>query len=400
MCDEQVATPTYANIFFGRTSMKKLNPVIQTFARCIALTGLAIVSAPAFANEALVIDGRTIEPGTKQSWTMIASETALGPFGVPVTVINGKEEGPVLVLTGATHPSEVTGILASALLAKNTDPDELAGAILIVHVQNVKGFEARTKYLNPLDLVNFGKAYPLEELPESVHEERAAIYHRGTSMSHYIAQKIDAEIIRHADYHVDLHGGELHEMMTPNIEIFPQGQPELDEKIRFLAKAFGFPVIWETPAGSIDNLPSYGTKAIDSPRSGSSGAAFIRGIPSVTFELGSEGTLDMKEVDFALKGFESVMAHLDMMDGEKVPLDHSRVLVGGIVLYAERGGLFVSNVTVGEDFPKGTVLGTTYNLAGEVVETFVAPANGFLTNLNTLSTLNPGDMMYVIAYTD
>lgn len=46
------------------------------------------------------------------------------------------------------------------------------------------------------------------------------------------------------------------------------------------------------------------------------------------------------------------------------------------------------------------MLGRTYNLAGDVVETFVAPADGFLTNLNTLSTLNPGDMMYVIAYTD
>lgn len=378
--------------------MKKLNFVTQILV--FALAGLTLVSAPAVANEALVIDGRTIEPGTKESWTMLASETALGPFGVPVTVINGKKDGPVFAITGATHPSEVTGILASAFLAKETDPEELAGALLIVHVQNVKGFESRSKYLNPLDLVNFSKAYPLEPLPESVHEERAAVYHRGTSMSHYIAQKIDAEIISHADYHVDAHGGELHEMMTPNIEIFPQGKEELDKEIRFLAKAFGFPVIWETAAGSIDNLPSYGTKAIESPRSGASGAAFVRGIPSVTLEIGSEGTLKMEEVNLALNGFKSVMAHLEMIEGEKAPLDRSRVLEGGIVLYARRGGLFVSDVLSGEYFPKGKELGRTYNLAGDVVETFVAPANGFLTNLNTLSTLNPGDMMYVIAYTD
>ena len=159
-------------------------------------------------------------------------------------------------------------------------------------------------------------------------------------------------------------------------------------------------MIWETPAGSIDNLPAYGTKATESPRSGSSGAAFVRGIPSVTLEIGSQGTLEMEEVDLALSGFESVMAHLGMIEGRKAPLDHSRVLKGGIVLYARRAGMFISNVTVGEYFSKGTVLGTTYNLAGDVVETFVAPADGFLTNLNTLSTLNPGDMMYVIAYTD
>jgi predicted deacylase len=378
--------------------MKKLTLIVQIFA--LGLTGLALVSAQALANEALVIDGRTIEPGTKQSWTMMASETALGPFGVPVTVINGKQDGPVFAITGATHPSEITGVLASAFLAKKTDPNELAGALLIVHVQNVKGFESRTKYLNPLDLVNFSKAYPLEKLPDTVHEERHAVYHRGTSMSHYIAEKIDAEIISRADYHVDAHGGELHEMMTPNIEIFPQGQEELDEKIRFLAKAFGFPVIWETAAGSIDNLPSYGTRATESPRSGSSGAAFMRGIPSVTLEIGSQGTLDMKEVDLALSGLESVMAHLGMIEGKKAPLDQSRVLKGGIVLYARRGGLFISNVSVGEDFPKGAALGTTYNLAGDVVEAFIAPANGFLTNLNALSTINPGDMMYVVAYTD
>lgn len=380
--------------------MKKIYQSIQIFVYYIGLIGLTMVSAPSVANEALVIDGKTIKPGTKESWTMMASETALGPFGVPVTVINGEKDGPVFALTGATHPSEVTGVLASALLAKRTDPKELSGAILIVHVQNVKGFESRTKYLNPLDLVNFSKAYPLEELPDTVHEERHAVYHRGTSMSHYIAEKIDDEIISHADYHVDAHGGELHELMTPNIEIFPQGQEELDKKIRFLAKAFGFPVIWETAAGSIDNLPSYGTKATETTRSGASGAAFTRGIPSVTLEIGSQGTLEMKEVDLALSGLQSVMAHLGMIEGKKAPLDHSRVLKGGVVLYAERAGLFVSNVTVGEEFPKGKVLGKTYNLAGDVVETFVAPANGFLTNLNTLSTLNPGDMMYVIAYTD
>lgn len=377
--------------------MKKMYQAIQIFVYYI---GLTMVSAPSVANEALVIDGKTIGPGTKESWTMMASETALGPFGVPVTVINGKEDGPVFAITGATHPSEVTGVLASSLLAKKTDPDELAGALLIVHVQNVKGFESRTKYLNPLDLVNFSKAYPLEPLPDTVHEERHAVYHRGTSMSHYIAKTIDEEIIRHADYHVDAHGGELHEMMTPNIEIFPQGQEKLDKKIRFLAKAFGFPVIWETAAGSIDNLPSYGTKATETVRSGASGAAFSRGIPSVTLEIGSEGTLDMKDVNMALSGLESVMAHLEMIDGEKASLETSRVLKGGVVLYARRAGLFVSNVSVGEDFPKGKVLGKTYNLDGEVVEKFVAPADGFLTNLNTLSTLNPGDMMYVIAYTD
>ena len=380
--------------------MKRTSLVKKVFVNFIFLTCLTMMSAQAVANEALVIDGKTINAGTKESWTMMASETALGPVGVPVTVINGKENGPVFAMTGATHPSEVTGVLASALLAKRIDPNELSGAILIVHVQNVKGFESRTKYLNPLDFVNFSKAYPMKDLPDTVHEEDHAVYHRGTSMSHYIGEKIDAEIISQADYHVDMHGGELHEMMTPNIEIFPQGQEELDKKIRFLAKAFGFPVIWETAAGSIDNLPSYGTRAIERTRSGASGAAFMRGIPSVTLEIGSEGTLDMKEVDLAISGLESVMAHLDMIEGKKAPLDHSRVLKGGVVLYARRGGLFISNVTSGEYFPKGKVLGKTYNLAGDVVETFVAPANGFLTNLNTLSTLNPGDMMYVIAYTD
>lgn len=380
--------------------MKETNPLKLVFINLVFLTCLIIMSAQAVANETLVIDNKTIKAGTKESWNMQAGETALGPVGIPVTVINGKNNGPVFAITGATHPSEVTGVLASAFLAKRIDPNELSGAILIVHVQNVKGFESRTKYLNPLDLVNFGTAYPLEKLPDTVHEERHAIYHRGTSLSHYIAEKIDAEFISHADYHVDLHGGELHELMTPNIEIFPQGQVELDEKIRFLAKAFGFPVIWETAAGSIENLPSYGTKATARTRSGASGAAFMRGIPSVTLEIGSEGTLVMKEVDTALSGLESVMAHLNMIEGQKVPLDHSRVLKGGVVLYAKRAGMFISNVTVGEDFPKGTVLGKTYNLAGDVVETFIAPSNGFLTNLNTLSTLNSGDMMYVIAHTD
>jgi len=103
--------------------------------------------------------------------------------------------------------------------------------------------------------------------------------------------------------------------------------------------------------------------------------------------------------DQILQGIINAMIHLDMLEGEKVP-DRSRVLVGGYVIFARRGGLFISKVKSGDEFHKGQILGELYNLSGDVVETFRAPVNGFLTNMATLAAVNPGDMLYVIANTD
>lgn len=327
-----------------------------------------------------------IAKGNTKSFALTAGETALGAVDVPCTVINGSQTGPAVAVTAACHPMELNGVLASIRLAKAIDPAELCGALLIVHVQNVMGFQFKTGHISPLDGINMGQAFPV---PAMQVEESGGVSHQGRSLSYEIAACIDSEVITRSDYLIDLHGGELHESLMANIEIMPIGEETVDARTRAFAQAFGFDYIWEVPHGSIPEMPSY-------PARGSAvREAMQKGIPAVYCEVGGEGKLDEQLVDFTVNGVVNALRYLDMLPGDKI-VPRSRILSGGHVLFAKRGGLFLAKCRSGDELAAGQVVGEIINLAGDVVDTMTAPSNGVLTNIITLGVVNPGDMLFVI----
>lgn len=327
-----------------------------------------------------------IAKGSVKSFALPAGETALGDVDVPCTVINGSQKGPTVAITAACHPMELNGVLASIRLAKEIDPAGLCGALLIVHVQNVMGFQFKTGHISPLDGVNMGQAFPV---PDVQVEDSGGVSHQGRSLSYEIAACIDTEIISRSDYLIDLHGGELHESLMANIEILPIGDDTIDARTRAFAQSFGFDYIWEVPCGSIPEMQSY-------PARGSAvREAMQKGIPAVYCEVGSEGKLDEQLVDYTVNGVFNALRYLDMLPGDKT-VPRSRILSGGHVLFAIRGGLFLAKCQSGDELKTGQIIGEIINLAGEVVDTITAPSNGVLTNIITLGVVNPGDMLFVI----
>ena len=95
--------------------MKRLSRMLQVAAICAFLTNPAVMDATV---ETLVVGGVAVESGTKKSWDLHAGETALGPVMIPVTVINGREDGPHLAVTAACHPMELTGVMTTIRLGK------------------------------------------------------------------------------------------------------------------------------------------------------------------------------------------------------------------------------------------------------------------------------------------
>jgi predicted deacylase len=335
----------------------------------------------------VVVGGVAVEPGTRRSWHLAAGETLTGPIEVPITVVAGATAGPTLAVTAACHPGEYNGIMASVQLARRLDPQRLRGTVAIVHVQNVPGVQAKVGHSSPFDGVNMGRAYPV---PGATVEITGNVSHQTTSPTHQVAKRIFDDVIAGADAYVDLHGGEVFESLPANIEYLPIGEPEVDEKMRAFARAFGVPLLWEVPQGTIPEMPGY-------PGRGSAVMeAAHRGVPSVLFEAGGEGKLEEAVVEQTVVGLLRALGYLGMIDDAPEGDVEHVLLVGGHVLFAGRAGFFLSAVGPGDEVAEGQLLGRIVDLSGEEVERFHAPERAVLTNVVTRGIANPGDMLFVM----
>ena len=337
------------------------------------------------------IDGIEVKKGTKKSWMLSAGETVLGTYGIPITVINGARDGPTLAIMAGCHPGELVAITAAIRLSKEIEPSELAGTLIVVHVQNPLGLQFKQAYINPLDSMNLSRAYPHRESKvgmQAVDEGKSSI-HRAKSLTFQVAEKLFQEVVKRCDYLVDMHGGELNEWLVPNIEILMCGDKTADEKTRNFAKAFGFDLVWELSTGSIPEMPDY-------PSSGMLVYEAVRnGIPAAYCECGGEGKIEENYVETSFEGIRNLMMNLKMLKGTP-NTKKAEWLVGGSVLFATRGGLYISQVKAGDKLKKNQELGHIMDLWGERIETFHSPVDGVLLNMITLGVANPGDMLYVI----
>jgi predicted deacylase len=119
---------------------------------------------------------------------------------IPITIVHGTGNGPVLALIAGTHGYEYPGITALQRVRKSLDPGEVSGTIIMVHVANLPSFLGRTIYNSPVDGKNLNRMYPGD--PDG-------------SVSQRIAHLVTSEVIDKADYLIDLHAGDGNEALRP-----------------------------------------------------------------------------------------------------------------------------------------------------------------------------------------
>lgn len=335
----------------------------------------------------MIIDNREIPSGSKVKWNFLAAQMTVNKIEVPVTVINGVKSGPTVVITAGVHPNELIGQAATVQLSNEISPEEVSGTLILVHMQNPMGLQFKYANRSPLDNVNMNSVYPTG-LEQGEDMGRDSL-HLGISPTKQAAERIFNNFIRLADWHVDMHGGELLEDLDFNIEILPIGEA-VDEKTRALARMFKSEKIWEVPQGTIPQMPTY-------PGRGSAVAeANHLGIPSCFFEIGGEGRLDQKLVEQAKDALRNMMMCVGMLDGEPVQVEPT-VYSGGNVLFAQYGGLHFINVKSGDLVYKGQELGYTMDWDGKIIHRDICPCNGLMTNMVVHGGVEPGDMLFVIA---
>lgn len=292
-------------------------------------------------------------------------ETLTGPVEIPIVIVNGKADGPVLCLTAGVHATEYAPIEAMFRLIHGFDPAKLRGTIVAVPIVNMHMFAARHGFTSPIDGINLNKIAPGND----------------GSITEIVAKILLDEIITRARYHVDLHGGDFGEMLWAYGGYSLTGDAALDEQGEALARLLTPGMICLSPEGSLlPPVPGFLTYA-----------ATRRGIVSILSEAGGNGTLEEADVRVHVNGVENIMRYLGMIEGTPVirgPLIKAR---DRAVTRAKRSGLLRLKVSVGDAVPDGGVVGEICDVFGDIVETVRVAHGGTAGLVWAHKAVNTGD---------
>ena len=281
---------------------------------------------------------------------------------IPLLVCHGAQEGPVLWINGATHGDEPEGAFSIFRLFEDLDASRVSGTVVAVPAMNVPAFEAG-KRGDPLDTFSYDMNRRYPGRPDGYPTERAA-------WAHWCAMKDSC------DLQIAIHSGGEHSYLAHMI-FAADNPPSLE-----LAAAMGPPWDLVFLSGVGGNNPS--SKMAELGKAG------------ITVELGGNCrtlTEDFHRVADDLKaGYLNVMRHYGMVDGEASyatgwRMGHQRALL------APASGMWVGNpdVVFEKPMPKGTPLGTVYDLYGDVRAEVVAPENGVVFGLRSRPAVLEGE---------
>ncbi|MDE3155313.1 MAG: succinylglutamate desuccinylase/aspartoacylase family protein [Acidobacteriota bacterium] len=315
------------------------------------------------ANQLLQVGSLSAAPGEKRYGVNEFSVQGR-PYRLPMWLVNGRDEGPTLVVTAGVHAAEYASMAAALNLGRSLEPATLRGRVVVVPVMNMPAFTARAIYVCPLDGRNLNRVFPGKA--------------DGTA-SEQIAHWVFQNVITQATYYVDLHGGDLVEALVPFTIFFRSGNERVDRMSLEMAKVFGIHdlVSSETPGATFS-------------------AAARAGIPAILAESGGQGIWTPEDVARHTNGLDRLMRRLDMIPGgapEPVPCT---LLERFLWLRSEHEGFWYPDVAVGAEVRATQYLGCIKDVEGRVLQTAVSPADGRVLFIVSSLAINETDPLLAV----
>lgn len=271
---------------------------------------------------------------------------------LPLMVVRGEQDGPVLWISAGMHGQEMSGIpVIWEIIKERVDPKTLRGTVVGAPLLNPFSFNGRT-YYTPEDGYNVNRVFPGDS---------------GGLLTHRIANLILEEGVKKCDYLLDFHCN-VASAMCFSIVKGAEGE-EAFEKSREMAEAFGV-----TPIEMILEHEAHRTGTM-------SDEARKHGKPVLVVELVPWRMINPKAVQIGLRGALNIMKSLGMIDGEVEPQDGIGVLNGQLSrteILATRGGIVEKLVDVGDPISRDQVIGHIVDGYGEPVEDIVSSVDGWL----------------------
>ena len=344
------------------------------------VTLLALVACPALAvaqrpvqSTPFTVGSATAAPGTTAYGAIdvaAGSDTALS---MPVAVVRGARNGPVVAFVAGSHGTEYTSVIAMQQLIARIDPRKLSGTVIVAPLLNVASFEQMTPHLNPVDRKSMNGNYPGDK--------------SGTQTQRALAAVTD-QIVVPSDVVVDLHGGDLDENLRPYSYWFRGGRAAQDSAGLRLALAFGLDHIIVT---DVDPDAASTGRSL-------SGQALVRGKTVLVAEAGRSGIVDAADLTALVEGSLNVLGALDMLPRTVHAVGRVTWLAGaGARVAADSAGVFFPAVARDTRVTKGQIIGRTTDLLGRPTGDVRAPIDGLVTFIRGVPSVWPRATLVNIA---
>lgn len=201
------------------------------------------------------------------------------PLETLIHVVNGKKEGPCLLVCAAIHGDEINGVEIIRRLLKHSAVKDLKGTLLAIPIVNIHGFVQQSRYLP--DRRDLNRNFPGSK--------------KG-SLAARLANTFMKEVVAKCTHAIDLHTASVHRFNIPQIRANLE-----DKETLKMAQAFSVPLILNS------NLRDGSLRE----------AANEFGIPMLLYEAGEALRFDEVSIRAGLTGILRVMREIGML--AKVP---------------------------------------------------------------------------------
>jgi len=309
------------------------------------------------------IGGQSVKPGHIEVINLplpsLHSDTTVS---MPVHVVHGRKDGPVLFISAAIHGDEINGVEIIRRILSMPSIKRLKGTLLAVPVVNIFGFNSHSRYLP--DRRDLNRSFPGRE---------------EGSMAARLAHIFMSEIVCRADLGIDLHTAAIHR------DNFPQIRADLkDEKLSVLARVFATPVLLHSapPEGALRR------------------AAADESVPVMVYEAGEALRFDEVSIRVGVTGVLNVMREMSMLPKPKNKKIKKAVLLRtSSWVRASMSGILRATVKLGDMVEEGDALGYISDPASNTDELLTASHSGIIIGRTNIPLVFEGEALFHIGRT-
>lgn len=312
-------------------------------------------------NEKFILGDIEIPRGVNMTVNLELPKMYNTPTHLPVRVIRGKKDGPVVFISAAIHGDELNGIEIIRRFRMLSILKRLKGTVILVPIVNVYGIMTLSRYLP--DRRDLNRSFP---------------GNKKGSLAGRVARIFFDEIVSKCDLGIDLHTGAIHRSNLPQV------RTNIENEYTFnLAKVFGAPVVLHSEI-----------------RDGSLRAvAQEEGVPILLYEAGEALRFDETSIRIGVHGIVNVLREINMLPkvSRKKPAKVPVITKISQWVRASESGMLRTIKALGDTVQKDEVIAFIDEPLDDVSFEIKALFDGIIIGKSEIPLVQAGDAIFHIA---